>query len=322
MTAKIKVYVEGQSGTTGLKINERLAAHPYVEVLKIDEARRKDPDARRAMINSADVVFICLPDAAARETVSMVAKDNHRTCLIDASTAHRTHSDWTYGLPELSREAREAIRSSRQVAVPGCHASAFILPLYPLVKQGIVPADYPIASHSITGYSGGGKQMIAEYTDAQRQVLYPDHDAPREYALGQKHKHIPEMQKAAGLAFSPSFSPIVGDFERGLAVFTPLQTRLLKQHLTPAEVHQILEAYYQGQTFVKVMPFVQDLCIDSAYFNVKACNNTNRAEIFVFGNSEQILLACRLDNLGKGASGAAVQNMNLMNGFPETLSLE
>jgi N-acetyl-gamma-glutamyl-phosphate reductase len=214
MTAKIKVYVEGQSGTTGLKINERLAAHPYVEVMKIEEERRKDPHARREMINSADVVFICLPDDAAREAANMVAEDNRKTRLIDASTAHRTHSDWTYGLPELSRQAREEIQSSRRVAVPGCHATAFILPLYPLVKQGIVPVDYPIASHSITGYSGGGKQLIAEYTDVQRQALYPDHDAPREYALGQKHKHLPEMQKAAGLAFIPSFSPIVADYIR------------------------------------------------------------------------------------------------------------
>ena len=321
MTEKIKVYVEGQSGTTGLKINERLAAHPFVDIMKIEEDRRKDPLARSEMINSADVVFICLPDAAAREAAGMVADGNRRTRLIDASTAHRVDSAWTYGLPELSREAREKIQTSRRVTVPGCHASAFILPLYPLIQKGIVPAGYPVASHSITGYSGGGKQMIAEYTDPERDTRYPDYDGPREYALGQQHKHLPEMQKVTGLAFLPSFSPILGDFERGLAVFTPLQSRMLTKRVKPSDVHQILEEYYGDQTFVKVMPFSPDHCMDSAYFNVKACNNTNRAEIFVFGNEERILLACRLDNLGKGASGAAIQNMNIMNGFPETMSL-
>lgn len=325
MFQKIKVYVDGQSGTTGLQIHRRLNNHPCVELIKIPEEKRKDNQLRREIMNSVDVVFLCLPDSAAKEAATFIDLENSRTRLIDASTCHRTDPAWVYGLPEISEEQREKIKTSRRVSVPGCHSTAFILPLYPLVQKGIVPADYPVSSHSLTGYSGGGKQMIAEYTDPQRAVKYPDYDAPRQYALEQKHKHLPEMQKYTGLAYPPAFSPIVGDFERGLAVFTPLHSRLLPafhgKRVTPELVHQVLADHYRGQQFVEVMPFNPAMCLESGFFNVKACNNTNRAEIFVFGNEDRIMLTCRIDNLGKGASGAAVQNMNLMCGFPEELGL-
>lgn len=325
MLKKIKVYVDGQAGTTGLQIHQRLANHPYVNLIKIPEEMRKDDALRREMMNEADIVFLCLPDSAAREAVSFIEPDNKRTKVLDASTAHRTNPDWVYGLPEISADQRQAIQASARTTVPGCHATAFCLPLYPLIKAGIVPADYPVSSHSLTGYSGGGKQMIGEYTSPQRASLYPDYDAPRQYALEQTHKHLPEMQKYTGLAYAPAFSPVVGDFERGLAVFTPLHTRLLVhpqgERVTPEYIHQVLSSHYEQQTFVRVMPLQRGQCVDSSFFDVKACNNTNRAEIFVFGNDDRLMVACRLDNLGKGASGAAIQNMNIMCGFPEELSL-
>lgn len=325
MEQKVKVYVDGQTGTTGLQIHQRLNNHPYVELIKIPEEKRKDNQLRKEIMNNVDVVFLCLPDSAAKEAATFIEPGNTKTCLIDASTAHRTDPDWVYGLPEMSEKQRQKIIASRRTSVPGCHSTAFILPLYPLVQEGIIPVDYPISSHSLTGYSGGGKQMISEYTDPQREAFYPDYDAPRQYALEQKHKHLPEMQKYTGLAHPPVFSPIVGNYERGLAVFTSLHNRLLPKYqgknITPEIVHQVLTTHYNQQRFVKVMPFNPSQCLDSSFFNVKACNDSNHAEIFVFGNEERMMLVCRLDNLGKGASGAAIQNMNLMCGFSEELGL-
>ncbi len=321
---KIKVYVDGQSGTTGLQINERLASHPFIEMLRIPEEERRNEKLRRQFLNQADVVFLCLPDQAAIEAVALIEPDNHRTKLIDASTAHRVHPHWVYGLPELFPEARAAIAEASRLANPGCHASAFLLPVSPLAAAGILPADYPVSCHSITGYSGGGKTMIAEYEDPQRQERYPDYDAPREYALGQAHKHLPEMQKYSGLAFAPAFSPIVAGFPRGLAVFTHLETRLLQAargKVSPQLVWETLAKHYEGSLMVKVMPYEGASCQGAGYLNVKACNDTDRAEIFVFGNQERITLACRLDNLGKGAGGAAIQNMNIMMGLPEDTGL-
>lgn len=315
------IYVDGQIGTTGLKINERLMHHPFVNILKIDEEKRKDLSARKEMINAADIVFLCLPDTASMEAVSMIDPHNQHTKIIDASTAYRTNPQWAYGIPELSREAREEITASKRTTVPGCYASAFVLPLYPLVKEGIVPADYPIVSHGISGYSGAGKAMIAEYENADRDTLYPYHGSPRHYGLGLTHKHIPEMTQKAGLKYAPLFSPIICDYYQGLAVATSLHTRLLSKKLTPIEIHAYLSQYYAHQNFVKVMPFNASQCLEDSFFNPLACNHTNNAEIFVFGNDEQIMLLTRLDNLGKGASGAAIQNMNIMLGLDETLSL-
>ena len=318
---KYTVYVDGQVGTTGLKINERLITHPNVDILKIDEAKRKDLAERKKMINSADIVFLCLPDTASIEAVSLIEPSNTHTKIIDASTAHRTSPGWVYGIPELSKDTRERITKASRVAVPGCYASSFILPLYPLVQNGIIPKDFPITSHGISGYSGAGKSAIAEYTDPNMTTLYPTYTTPRHYALGLHHKHVPEMQKIVGLEYPPIFSPIIANYYNGLAVATQIHTRLLPKKITPQEVHNYLFNYYKEEHFVKVMPFDPEQCLGENFYNPLACNDTNNAEIFVFGNDEQILLLTRLDNLGKGASGAAVQNMNIMLGLDETISL-
>ena len=318
---KYTVYVDGQSGTTGLKINERLMTHPYVDILKIDENKRKDLAERKQMINTADIVFLCLPDAAAIESVSLIDPSNTHTKIIDASTAHRISTDWVYGIPELSKETRKRIATASRIAVPGCYASSFILPLYPLVQSGMIPKDFPITSHGISGYSGAGKPVIAQYTDPNMTTLYPTYPAPRHYALDLHHKHVPEMQKIVGLDYPPIFSPIIANYYKGLAVATQIHTRLLPKKITPKEIHDYLFNYYKEEHFVKVMPFDPSQCLDDNFYNPLACNDTNNAEIFVFGNDEQILLLTRLDNLGKGASGAAVQNMNIMLGLDETLTL-
>ena len=323
---KYTVYVDGQSGTTGLKINERLMNHPYIKILKIDEDKRKDLNERKKMINSADIVFLCLPDSAAIEAVSLIAPDNKHTKILDASTAHRTSPDWTYGIPELCKESRAKIATSYRTAVPGCYASSFILPLYPLVQSGMIPKDFPITSYGLSGYSGAGKSAIADYTDIDIAQNHPTYLSPRAYALGLTHKHIPEMQKIVGLDYAPIFSPIVNNYYKGLAVATAIHTRLLPKKYTPKDFHEFLTNYYKDEHFVKVMPFNPTECdthnLGDQFFTPLACNDSNYAEIFVFGNTEQILLLTRLDNLGKGASGAAIQNMNIMLGLDETLALE
>lgn len=318
---KYTVYVDGQSGTTGLQINERLAHHPYVELLKIDESKRKDLEERKKMINTADVVFLCLPDAAALEAVSLINPQNTHTKILDASTAHRTNPDWVYGIPELNPDLRSRIATSSRVAVPGCYASAFILPLYPLVKEGIIPSDYPIVSYGLSGYSGAGKGAIKDYTDPDIHLHHPSYLMPRPYALGLHHKHVPEMQKITGLTTPPIFSPIINPYYKGLCVVTPLHSRLITGSPTPSQIHSYLSNYYHDMPFVKVMPFDPDLCLGDSFFNLAGCNDTNEAQIFVFGHEEQTLLITRLDNLGKGASGAAIQNMNIMLGLDETLAL-
>ena len=318
---KFNVYVDGQAGTTGLKIHERLKNHPYVNLIKIDEDKRKDPIERKKIINSSDIVFLCLPDAASIEAVSMIDKNNTHTKVIDASTAHRTNPNWTYGIPELSYDSRKSIETSLRTSVPGCYASAFILPLYPLVKNNIIPKDYPITSHGISGYSGAGKNTIEEYSNSNRNELFPTYSSPRHYALGLTHKHLPEMKEKVGFSNTPIFTPIIADYYQGLTVATPIHTRLLDGKLTPLDVHSFLSEYYKEQNFVKVMPYDPNKCLDSNFYNPIACNGTNTAEIFIFGNNDQILIMTRLDNLGKGASGAAIQNMNIMLGLDETLGL-
>ncbi|MCL1804879.1 MAG: N-acetyl-gamma-glutamyl-phosphate reductase [Clostridiales bacterium] len=324
-TGQFNVYVDGQAGTTGLQIIQRLAGHPNVCLLTIPEEDRKDGEARRQYINKADVVFLCLPDDAAAEAVALIEAGNDRTKIIDASTAHRVHPGWVYGLPELSASRREAIAGAARVANTGCHAAAFLLPVSPLVGKGLIPGDYPISCHSITGYTGGGKPMIGEYEDPRRAELYPDYDAPREYALGQAHKHLPEMHRYSGLAYPPAFSPIVADFPRGLAVYTPLAARLLSDSgkaVSPQRLWEALAEHYNDSLMVRVMPYEGGgACEGKSYVNAMGCNDTDRAEIFVLGNEERITLACRLDNLGKGAGGAAIQNMNLMMGLPEDTGL-
>ncbi|MBA3997136.1 MAG: N-acetyl-gamma-glutamyl-phosphate reductase [Candidatus Accumulibacter sp.] len=314
-----KVFIDGRHGTTGLKIDERLALRPEIEILAIPEAQRKDPAVKAEYINQADVVFLCLPDAASKESVALLRTDNKRTRFLDASTAHRTNPDWVYGLPELNGGQRERVRTAQKVAVPGCHASGFIMLMAPLVAGGIVPADYPASTYSITGYSGGGKEMIASYEEPQS--LPESMKSPRFYALGLSHKHLPEMQAQTGLAQAPLFTPIVGNFAQGMVVAVPLLPRLLDKKVTPADVQAYFAEYYAGETFVKAMPLDAAPLLDNGFLPATACNDTNRAEIFVFGHGEQILLAARFDNLGKGASGAAIQCMNIMLGVDEATGL-
>jgi N-acetyl-gamma-glutamyl-phosphate reductase len=312
-----KVFVDGQEGTTGLQIRDRLLEHDGVTLIEIDPAMRKDASERRRLLNEADIAFLCLPDAAAKESAALVTSE--RTRLIDASTAHRTDPSWVYGLPELNKAQRISIRSARRVANVGCHAVGFILLVHPLVAAGVVPKDYPVTCHSLTGYSGGGKKMIAEYEKPGR-ARFPI-GAPRHYALGMSHKHLPEMQKYGGLDYAPAFNPIVGDFYKGMTVVVPLARRLLAKKLSLKDVHDVLAEYYAGERFVRVMAFNDDANLDGGYFDPLGANETNCNDIFVFGNDENMVLVSRLDNLGKGASGNAVQNMNLMLGLDEGTGL-
>lgn len=313
-----KVFIDGRHGTTGLKIDERLAASDEIEVLAIPEDKRKDPAVKAEYINSADVVFLCLPDAASKESVSLLKAGNTKTRFLDASTAHRTNPEWVYGLPELHGQ-RARIAAAQKVAVPGCHASGFIMLVAPLVAAGLLPAEHPLTTYSITGYSGGGKEMIASYEEPDS---LPDAMlSPRFYALGLTHKHLPEMKTISGLAHAPLFTPIVGNFAQGMVVAVPLLPRTLPGALTPAQVQAFYADYYRDQTFVKTMPLDAAPLLDNGFLPATACNDTNRAELFVFGHGEQILLAARFDNLGKGASGAAIQCMNIMLGLDEARGL-
>jgi N-acetyl-gamma-glutamyl-phosphate reductase len=309
------VYVDGQEGTTGLRIHEYLSKRKDVELLRIDSERRKDPAERSRLLNEADVAFLCLPDAAAREAVLML--NNPKTCLIDASTAHRIDPGWVYGLPELAADQRQKLKRSKRIANPGCHATAFVMLLRPLVDAGLVPATLPVSATSITGYSGGGKKMIEQYEAGGDPRLA----SPRPYALKLAHKHLPEMTVHTGLASAPVFVPIVASFYKGLAVTVPLHFSELAPGTDGAKLQQALAAHYEGEPFVRVMPLSDAATLDEGYFDVQACNDTNRVDIFVFATATQALLMARLDNLGKGASGAAVQCMNVHLGLDETIGL-
>ena len=285
-----KVFVDGQEGTTGLRINEYLGQRADITLLKIDSDKRKDVAERQRLINESDVTFLCLPDDAAKEAVSLV--NNANTCIIDASTAHRINPDWVFGLPELAKDQRAKIRASKRIANPGCHASAFILALRPLVAAGLLPANTQMAANSITGYSGGGKKMIEQYQSPARI------DAPRPYALGLSHKHLPEMCAYTGLTVEPIFQPIVGPFYKGLAVSAYLHPSQLSRPTTPAEVQQLLADYYADEPFIRVLPFDLEATTDGGFYDIEACNDTNRVDIAVFGSAERMVLICRLDNLG------------------------
>lgn len=309
------VYVDGQEGTTGLRIHEYLSKRNDVELLRIDPERRKDPAERSRLLNESDVAFLCLPDAAAREAVLML--NNPKTCLIDASTAHRVDPGWVYGLPELAPDQRQKLKRSKRIANPGCHATAFVMLLRPLVDAGLVPATLPVSATSITGYSGGGKKMIEQYEAGGDPRLA----SPRPYALKLAHKHLPEMTVHTGLKGAPVFVPIVASFYKGLAVTVPLHFSELTPGTDGEKLQQALAAHYAGEPFVRVMPLSDAATLDEGYFDVQACNDTNRVDIFVFATATQALLMARLDNLGKGASGAAVQCMNVHLGLDETLGL-
>jgi len=312
---KYRAFVDGQEGTTGLRIHEYLAQRDDIEVLRIDADKRKDAAERARLLNAADVAFLCLPDVAAREAAALVT--NPKTCLIDASTAHRTAAGWAFGLPELAPGQRELLRKTKRISNPGCHASAFILLVRPLVDAGLVSADLPITASSITGYSGGGKKMIEQYEAGGDARL----GAPRPYALTLSHKHVPEMMAHAGLTVPPVFMPIVGPFYKGLSVSVPLHISQLQNGSTPESVHAMLRHRYEGERFIRVMPLRDPAALAETYFDVQASNDTNRVDLFVFANQAQLILMARLDNLGKGASGAAVQSMNVHLGLDEALGL-
>ena len=307
------VFVDGQEGTTGLRIHEYLAQRPDIEVLRIAPDKRKDAAERARLLNAADVAFLCLPDVAAREAAALVT--NPKTCLVDASTAHRTTPGWAFGLPELAPGQRDAIRASKRISNPGCHASAFILLLRPLVDAGLVPATHALSASSITGYSGGGKKMIEDYQSSSEPAL----TSPRPYALSLAHKHVPEMMTHTGLTARPIFMPILGHFYKGLSVSVPLQLQALGT--TAEAVQRAYEQRYVGERFIRVMPLRDPATLETGFFDVQACNDTNRVDIFVFANDTLAIVMARLDNLGKGASGAAVQSMNVHLGVDELLGL-
>jgi N-acetyl-gamma-glutamyl-phosphate reductase len=313
-----RVFIDGQEGTTGLQIRERLCSRSDIELLEVDPGLRKDTGARKTLLNQADIVITCLPDAAAREAISLI--ENPRTRVIDPSSAHRTSQGWVYGFPELDRGARERIRHAERVTVPGCHATGFVALLYPLVRLGVMPADYPVVAHSLTGHSGAGRKMIAHYREAEGEKLTRLR-TPRPYALGLSHKHLPEMQAITGLTHAPLFEPVISDFYQGMLVSVPILPRLLPKRLTPDDVRSVLLDYYRDERFIRVMPLGGGEGLDDGFLNPLDCNGTNRLDVFVFGHDEQVLLVARLDNLGKGASGAAVQCLNILTEVPEDTGL-
>lgn len=303
-----KVFIDGSAGTTGLRIHERLSGRNDLEIIKLPEELRKDPSARADAINASDVVFLCLPDAAAIEAVSLVTSPT--VAIIDTSTAHRTNPDWTYGFPEING-LREKIVTSKRVANPGCHASGFIALVAPLVAAGIIPADRVLSAFSLTGYSGGGKKMIAEYEDPARDPLL---NAPRMYGLTQKHKHLPEMAKICGLTNDPVFCPVVAPYYAGMQVTVPLT-----KDMTSATMKDVLDAwkaYYQNG-----LVRVSENADENGFLSAGAFTNRDDMQLAVFGNEERMILVSRFDNLGKGASGAAIQNMNIVLGQNESTGL-
>ena len=301
-----KVFIDGSAGTTGLRIYERLSGRKDLELLILSEELRKNTDARRAMLAQADIAFLCLPDKAAMEAVSLI--ENDHVAVIDTSTAHRTNDAWAYGFAELSSAHREAIRTSKRIANPGCHASGFIAGCYPLVAHGVVPADFPFTAYSLTGYSGGGKALIAEYEAEDRDVRHESH---RIYGTNLAHKHLPEMQKLCGLAKQPVFSPILGDFYAGMA------TSILLPGFHANTIWECLADHYAGETIVTVAPLGGDESL--VYASTYAGKDTMRIQ--VSGHAEQAMVTAIFDNLGKGASGAAIQNMNILLGVDETTGL-
>ena len=306
-----KIFIDGSAGTTGLRILERLEDRDDIELIRLSEANRKDISARKDAINRADIVFLCLPDEAAIQSVSLC--ENPDTVIIDTSTAHRTNSDWAYGFPELSKDFETKVKNSKRIANPGCHASGFIALIYPLIEKGILDENALLSCVSLTGYSGGGKKMIAEYEADNRNVLL---DAPRQYGLSQSHKHLPEMTAVTGIKNPPAFMPIVGDFYSGMEVTVPLFPEMLKG-ATAEDIKNIYKNKYNGP----IVKFVEDFS-ENGFVSSNKLSFKDSMEISVSGNEDRILLIARYDNLGKGASGAALQSMNIVMGTDVTKGLE
>ncbi len=304
-----KIFIDGSAGTTGLRIYERLESRNDIELIRLSEELRKDTNARKAALNQADIAFLCLPDAAAVEAVSLVENDN--TVIIDTSTAHRTNPDWAYGFPELSAEREEKLAASKRIAVPGCHASGFISLVFPLIKAGILDKDALLTCFSVTGYSGGGKKMIAEYESDERDPLL---SAPRQYGIAQKHKHLPEMTAVCGLQNQPIFSPVVADFYSGMTVTVPLFKAQING--TAEDIKKIYKEKYNGP----VVSYKEEFD-ESGFVSANRLTGKDGMEISVSGNEDRILLISRYDNLGKGASGAAVECMNIVMGTDKTKGL-
>ena len=302
-----KIFIDGSAGTTGLRIYQRLAQREDLQILSLPEELRKDTEARRVALNSADIAFLCLPDAAAREAVTLV--DNPNTAIIDTSTAHRTAVGWTYGFPELV--GAQAVTASKRIANPGCHASGFVALVAPLVRAGLIQTDARLTCFSLTGYSGGGKPMIAAYESADRDPLL---GAPRQYGLTQAHKHLPEMAMVCGLESAPVFCPIVGDFYCGMEVTVPLFVQDLK-----GSAEDIRQVYHN--TYTGALVTYEDAADESGFLSAAALAGRDSMQLTVSGNPDRILLTARFDNLGKGASGAAIQNMNILLGVDETTGL-
>jgi len=310
----INIFIDGQAGTTGLKLEERLKSRADINLLTIDPVLRKDPDTRRRLMEKSDVIFLCLPDDEARKAVEMASEG---VIVIDASTAHRVKEGWVYGLPELSTSHRAAISKAKRIAVPGCHAAGFISMVYPLLAAGLLSHDSRLNCNSLTGYSGGGRALIDIYENGRNpgDILH----APRPYALGLTHKHLPEMQGICGLIHAPHFMPIVGNIAQGMLVTIPLWRAELSRPASAKDIWKVWSNHYADSKFVKVMPLDMAVNTDGGFMDITACNDTNRLELFVMGHETQVLLAARLDNLGKGASGAAVQCMNIACGLDEGL---
>jgi len=310
---KFKVFIDGAEGTTGLKIHEYFRKRDDIDVIKIDPEKRKDVDERLTMMKKADISFLCLPDSAAREIAALAPE---RCRVLDTSTAHRVDSRWVYGMPEIPGQ-REKIKESNRVAVPGCHATGAILLTRPLIEGGLVPADYPFSVFSLTGYSGGGKKMIAQYEGSERQRGNSGNQdvlcSPRQYGIAQAHKHLPEIISVTGMSNPPSFMPVVGDYYSGMEVTVPIRLPGLKK----SDVEKAMDAYYANQPMVSVKESIDD----GGFIASGRLSGSNRLEITIAGNDENILLIATYDNLGKGASGAAVQNMNIMLGIEETKGL-
>ncbi|MBQ3151023.1 MAG: N-acetyl-gamma-glutamyl-phosphate reductase [Clostridia bacterium] len=305
-----KVFIDGREGTTGLRITERIGSREEIALLVLSEENRKDPAARREMINESDITFLCLPDDAARESVSLC--DNPDTVIIDASTAHRTVDGWAYGFPELSAQHRQNIAKGKRIAVPGCHASGFVSLVYPLVAAGILPTDYPLSCFSVTGYSGGGKKMIAQYEAEGETSLI----SPRQYATGQNHKHLKEMKHITGIDCLPVFSPIVSSFYSGMEVTVPIHMSLLG-NVKPCDIADAFADRYKNSRFVRFVGYSEE----NEFLASDKLSGRDCMEISVYGNSDRIILVSRFDNLGKGASGAAVQCMNIALGLSEETGL-
>lgn len=301
---KKKIFIDGSAGTTGLDIVRRISARTDIELMTLPEEKRKDIEARREAINNADIAFLCLPDAAAIESAGLV--ENDKTVLLDTSTAHRTDPLWAYGFPELSNEFFEKIKNSKRIAVPGCHASGFIALVYPLVESGLIDKSEKLTCFSLTGYSGGGKKMIAEYESETRDPLF---GAPRQYGIAQTHKHLPEMGTVTGLENSPVFCPIVADFYSGMEVTVPIFASSLLGGATADDIKKIYEKKYRGP----VVNFVSDAS-ENGFLSAAKFSGTDKMEISVHGNADRILLTARYDNLGKGACGAAIECLNIVLG--------